>query len=99
MDRRCTGTRGLVPCRTFLFIIIFRLKILFSFTQRSSHLTLCLYEKRYLHPDVIIGTHETRIPVASQSGPSCLDFPFVQLTSRAYMFPMFSVMGMGMLDS
>src|SRR6266702_4072995 len=50
------------------FNIIFRLKVQFSSTQRSSHLILCLYEKRYLHPDVVIGTHEIRIPVESQSG-------------------------------
>jgi len=58
-----------------LFNLIFRLKVQFSSTQRSSHLTLCLYEKRLTHRDVVIGTHEIRIPVASQGGPSLFRFP------------------------
>ncbi len=57
------------------FDLIFRLKVQFSSTQRSSHLTLCLYEKRLAHLDVVIGTLEIPIPVASQSGPSLFRFP------------------------
>ncbi|KAH9010296.1 hypothetical protein EDB85DRAFT_1297116 [Lactarius pseudohatsudake] len=34
---------------------------------RSSHIILHLYEKRYLHPDAVIGTHQIPIPVESQS--------------------------------
>ncbi|KAH9050633.1 hypothetical protein EDB84DRAFT_1591706 [Lactarius hengduanensis] len=42
------------------------------FTQRSSHLTLCLYEKkRFSHNDVVIGTHAD-IPIESKN-----DAPFV----------------------
>ncbi|KAF8268213.1 hypothetical protein EI94DRAFT_1206671 [Lactarius quietus] len=37
------------------------------YTQASSHFILCLYEKRYLHPDVVIGTREIPIPVESQT--------------------------------
>ena len=29
---------------------------------------MCLYEKRYLHPDVVIGTREMPIPVETQTG-------------------------------
>ncbi|KAH9007650.1 hypothetical protein EDB84DRAFT_1447387 [Lactarius hengduanensis] len=36
-------------------------------TQRSSHLILRLYEKRRFHADVVIGTHETTIPVETQT--------------------------------
>jgi len=57
------------------FNLIFRLKVQFSSTQRSSHLIMCLYEKRLTHRDVVIGTHEVLIPVASQSGPSLFRFP------------------------
>ncbi|KAF8263384.1 hypothetical protein EI94DRAFT_592133 [Lactarius quietus] len=39
--------------------------------QPSSHFILCLYEKRFLHPDVLIGTLEIPIPVESQT-----DVPF-----------------------
>jgi hypothetical protein len=54
------------------------LRPLFSLVQPSSHLTLCLYAKRSAHPDILIGTHEIPIPLASQRGPFCLEFPFVQ---------------------
>ena len=40
----------------------------FSLVQPSSHLTLCLYAKRSARPDILIGTHEMQIPLASQSG-------------------------------
>ncbi|KAI9433078.1 hypothetical protein BJY52DRAFT_1422825, partial [Lactarius psammicola] len=40
-------------------------------TQQFSHLILCLYEKRFTRPDVVIGTHEISIPVESQT-----DVPF-----------------------
>ncbi|KAH9069769.1 hypothetical protein EDB83DRAFT_2551015, partial [Lactarius deliciosus] len=36
-------------------------------TQRSSHLTLRLYEKRRFHADVVIGTQEITIPVETQT--------------------------------
>ena len=55
--------------------LISRLKVLFSFAQRSSHLILCLYQKRLTHRDVVIGTLEMPVPVASQSGPSLFRFP------------------------
>ncbi|KAH9035728.1 hypothetical protein EDB85DRAFT_2273943, partial [Lactarius pseudohatsudake] len=42
------------------------------FVHPSSHLILCLYAKRSTNPDVLLGTHETQIPVTSQS-----DIPFV----------------------
>ena len=58
-----------------LFNLIFRLKVQFSSTQRSSHLILCLYEKRFTQRDVVIGTGEILIPAASQSGPSLFRFP------------------------
>ncbi|KAH9001614.1 hypothetical protein EDB92DRAFT_83340 [Lactarius akahatsu] len=35
--------------------------------QQSSPIILRLYEKRYLHPDVVIGTHQILIPAESQS--------------------------------
>jgi hypothetical protein len=54
------------------------LKLPLSHEQPSSHLTLRLYAKRSAHPDILIGTHEMPIPLASQSGsfqliriPSC----------------------------
>ena len=50
-------------------------KIPFSLVQPSSHLTLCLYEKRSAQPDILIGTHEMQIPLASQSG-SFVENPF-----------------------
>ncbi len=60
-------------------LISFWLKVQFSSTQQSSHLTLCLYENRFAQRDVIIGTHETPIPVESQSGSSFIEFPFILL--------------------
>ncbi|KAH8990257.1 hypothetical protein EDB92DRAFT_779548 [Lactarius akahatsu] len=42
------------------------------FPQRSSHLIICLYEKRLIRRDVVIGTQEIPIPVVSQS-----DIPFL----------------------
>jgi hypothetical protein len=47
------------------------LKVPFSLAQPSSQLTLSLYAKRHkrsARPDILIGTHEMRIPLASQSG-------------------------------
>jgi hypothetical protein len=44
------------------------LKVPFSLVLPPSHLTLCLYAKRSAHPDILIGTHEMPIPLASQSG-------------------------------
>ncbi|KAH9038968.1 hypothetical protein EDB85DRAFT_361772 [Lactarius pseudohatsudake] len=35
--------------------------------QQSSPIILRLYEKRYLHPDVVIGTHQILIPAESQN--------------------------------
>ncbi|KAH8991132.1 hypothetical protein EDB86DRAFT_3244768, partial [Lactarius hatsudake] len=35
--------------------------------QQSSPIILRLYEKRYLHPDVVIGAHQILIPAESQS--------------------------------
>ncbi len=63
-----------------IFDLIFRLKVQFSSTQRPSHLILCLYEKRLTHRDVVIGTREIPVPVASQSGPSLLRF-LIRLTN------------------
>ncbi|KAI0272987.1 hypothetical protein BGY98DRAFT_1099658 [Russula aff. rugulosa BPL654] len=40
--------------------------------QPSSRLTLCLYAKRSSHPDILIGTHEMRIPLSSQSDIQCV---------------------------
>jgi hypothetical protein len=42
-----------------------------SLVQPSSRLTLRLYAKRSAHPDILIGTHEMPIPLASQSGSFC----------------------------
>src|SRR6266702_1832486 len=68
--RRC-GMRGLMPCRTFFFsTIFFRLKVLFSFVQPSSHIILCLYAKRLTQRDLLIGTHEIMTPVESESSSS-----------------------------
>ena len=47
------------------------LKFSFSLVQPSSQLTICLYAKRSTHPDILIGSHEMPIPVASQSGSFC----------------------------
>ena len=47
------------------------LKLSFSLVQPSSRLTLCLYAVRSAHPDILIGTHEMPIPLASQSGSFC----------------------------
>ena len=59
----------------------------FSLVQLSSHLTLRLYAKRSAHPDMLIGTHEMPIPLASQSGSFCFvdnSLPFSHLNiSRA----------------
>ena len=51
------------------------LKPSFSLVQPSSHLTICLYAKRSAHPDILMGTHEMPIPLASQSGSFCREFP------------------------
>ncbi|KAN0126434.1 hypothetical protein V8E52_000074 [Russula decolorans] len=40
--------------------------------QPFSHLTLCLYAKGSAHPDILIGTHEMPIPLASQSDIPCV---------------------------
>jgi hypothetical protein len=81
-----------VPCETYAFYSIFRLKILFSLVQSSAQLIFRLYAKRLLHPDRLIGTYEMPIPVESRSGRSlyenfahrtrssiscCIDTPFV----------------------
>jgi hypothetical protein len=60
----------------YVFPLSFSLPVLwlrlpFSLVQPSSHLTISLYAKRSAHPDILVGTHEMLIPVASQSGPSC----------------------------
>jgi len=39
----------------------------------------CLYAKRDAHPDILIGTHEVAIPLASQSGSFWNPFSFNQL--------------------
>jgi len=49
-------------------------EVLFSLVEPSSHLTLCLYAKRSAHPDILIGTHEMPIPLASQGGSFCSEF-------------------------
>jgi hypothetical protein len=50
--------------------------------QPFSHLTLCLYAKGSAHPDILIGTHEMPIPLASQSGSFCWEFSPVQSIER-----------------
>jgi hypothetical protein len=50
------------------FLPILWLNLPFSLVQPSSHLTICLYAKRSAHPDILIGSHEMLIPLASQSG-------------------------------
>ncbi|KAH9076954.1 hypothetical protein EDB83DRAFT_2671669 [Lactarius deliciosus] len=40
------------------------------FVRPSSRLTLRLYAKRFLHRDILIGTHEIRVPVGSTSDQS-----------------------------
>ena len=37
-----------------------------------------LYAKRSAHPNILLGTHEMPIPLASQSGSFCREFPSVQ---------------------
>jgi hypothetical protein len=49
------------------FSPILWLKLPFSLVQTSSRLTLRLYAKRSAHPDILLGTHEMPIPLASQS--------------------------------
>jgi len=58
---------GCIVCLPSLPLILW-LKLLFSLVQPSSPLTLRLYAKRAAHPDILIGTHEMAIPLASQSG-------------------------------
>ena len=70
----------------FFFGLILRLKVQFSSTQRFSHLTLGLYEKRLTHRDIVIGVNEIPMHVASQNGPSLFEFPIRSTnirTSRA----------------
>src|SRR6266702_4204097 len=67
-DRLCNGTRNLMPCRTCVFKLVFRLSFPFSFVQPSSHLIMYLYAKRLAHPDTLIGAQETPVPVESQTG-------------------------------
>src|SRR6266702_2915322 len=68
-DRQWSGTRTLVPCKTYLlWSSLFRLRFLFSYVQSSSCLVLCLYATRFVGRDILIGTHEM-IPLESQSGP------------------------------
>ena len=77
--RRRSGTRTSVNCGSFIFPLRFYgLKVSFSLVQPSSHLILCLYAKRSAHPDILIGTHEMPIPLGSQRGSFCREFPFVQ---------------------
>ena len=53
------------------FIQVLWPRLSFSLVQLPSHLTLRLYAKRSAHPDILIGNHEMRIPLASQSGSFC----------------------------
>jgi len=63
------------PLCDFTFsVLFFWIKVRYSSTQRSSHITLCLYEKWLTRRDVVIGTHELLMPIASQSGPSLFRF-------------------------
>jgi hypothetical protein len=57
-------------CDTLFLILIFRLRVLLSFLQPSSRLILRLYAKRFLHYDILVGTHEILPPVTSTSGSS-----------------------------
>jgi hypothetical protein len=57
-----------MPCETYAFYPIFRLKILFSLVQSSAQLIFRLYAKRFIHSDTLIGTYEMPIPVESRSG-------------------------------
>ena len=67
-DRWRIGTRTWVLCRSSLIPSNSKAKVPFSLVQPSSSLTLRLYAKRSTHPDILVGTHEMRIPLASQSG-------------------------------
>jgi hypothetical protein len=64
----------IVGLPTFIFSSILWLNAPFSLVQLSSHLTLCLYAKRSAHPDILLGTHEMRIPPASQCGSFAKNF-------------------------
>ena len=57
-----------MPCKTSIFSLLFRLRILYSSVQPSSRLILRLYAKRFAHSDKLIGTHEIAMPVESQTG-------------------------------
>ena len=58
-----------MPCGTFFFSFVrFRLTVLFSFVQPSSHFILCLYAKRLTHKDLLFGRQEISIPAEPESG-------------------------------
>ena len=62
-----SGTRTWMHCTSSLFPSgDFMAKAPSSLVQLPSHLTICLYAKRSAHPDILIGTHEMPIPLASQ---------------------------------
>ena len=77
-DRWRSGTRAWMHCKSSRYPSDLLLKASFNHVQPSSCLTICLYAKRSSHPDIPIGTHEMQIPLATQSGSFCSEFPFVQ---------------------
>ena len=81
-DKWRSGTRSWIHCKLGLvsFPPILCLKLPFS--QPSSHLTLRLYARRSAHPDILIGTYEMPVSLASQSGSFCREFPLVQSTEH-----------------
>ena len=90
-DRWRSGTRFWMHCGSSLFLSNFTLKVPFSLVQPSSHLTLCLYAKRSAHPDILIGTHEMLIPLASRSGSFCLELHFGwSIEHLACRYPLYS---------
>ena len=67
-DRLRIGTRTWTHCTPSHFPFNFMPKSPFSLVQPSSHFTFRLYAKRSAHPNILIGTHEMPMPLASQSG-------------------------------
>ena len=53
------------------------LNLPFSLVQPSSRLTLHLYAKYSAHPNILLGTHEMQIPLASQSGSFYWESPLL----------------------
>ncbi|KAH8977265.1 hypothetical protein EDB92DRAFT_1891264 [Lactarius akahatsu] len=56
-----------MPCRTSFLNAIFRLRVLVSSVQPSSRLKLQLHAKRFLHHDILVGTHDILLPLGPTS--------------------------------